>query len=254
MKPRQDALTSEKAMLRTAMLCFAIGSLSCSILRSPQREAPELVGPYQDRQIWAVAPLRNESGSTQVEVLDLADHLARQLEGATNIDVLPLNRTLAAMEGLRLAQVNDATAAKGLRRTLGANGLVVGTVTAYDPYDPPKLGLAIELYRDADPDADDSVSARALRWAATEPQTLPEDVRPSVGSGVSAFFDAADPRVREQLQVYATRRGAVDDPGSWHRYRKSMALFTEFVSYTVIQSLLREEAQQMTVTIDKPIP
>lgn len=234
-------MTSEQVPLLTAALLLITG---CALF-SP-RGADPLLSPYPTRRVWAVAPLRNESGSTQADGWAIADHLVKQLENARHLDVLPVNRVLAAMDALKLPQVRSPNEAKQLLRTLGVDALVVGTITAYDPYDPPRLGLAIELYIDQNVEHFDSIDVRGLTRAATAvgPLPGPASVREPT-STVSAVFDAADPMVRRKLQRYAIDRGQVPDKDFWHLYRVSMDLYSEFVSYVMSWRLLRAEAQRI---------
>ena len=88
-----------------------------------------------------MAPLRNESGSIQADGGSIADHLTKHLENASNLDVIPVNRVLAAMARLEYGRVTSPTEARHLLHSLSVDGLVVGSITAYDPYDPPKVRL-----------------------------------------------------------------------------------------------------------------
>lgn len=243
----QDMLS----LLTAALLSLSVG---CNGARTT-RSLPELQAPYAERQVWAVAPLRNESGSLQADGAAIADHLARQLENAGRLDVVPVNRVLAAMEALGLAEVASPQQAAELRRVLQVDGLVVGTVSAYEPYDPPKLGLAVELY--LDPRGRTSAQGfdlRQLTRAPTDELSVPPtaNVRGNEpASVVSGYFDAADPQVRRQLKAYAAPRGIVaaerrDDPEAWRLYRSSMDLYTEFVSYLVSSRLLQAESTRLT--------
>lgn len=245
-------MTSEKAMLIVVAL---VGAGGCSVV-SPQPEP--LVSPYDSTRLMAVAPLINESGTTHADGLLLADLLAQQLEQATRVDVLPVNRTLAAMEAAGLARLAGPGDAVQLLRLLGADYLVVGTITAYDPYDPPRLGVALELY--GNPRARAGAGGpdpRGLARAAAGPQT-----QAFVRSGgepltrLSAFFDAASPDVRAALGRYADRRGVDMNDRGWRRhwplrsaaerqserlYRIRMDLYSEFVSYEMCWRLLAAE-------------
>ena len=226
------------------------------------REAEPLSSPYAARRIFALAPLSNESGSLQADGLVLADHLARQLENASQIDVLPVNRTLAAMQARRLGRITGPDEALRLIRALGADALVVGTISAFDPYDPPKLGVALELYFNSRGDSEtETLDLRELTRSTTGGPVrseVPLDPR-RPASAVSHFFDAADPRVRRALSNYAIRRGNEVDDG-WSRfypvkqaadkqrvsfYRISMDLFSEFVSYEMSWRLLQAEARRL---------
>ncbi len=242
-------MTSAQAMLIAALLaavsCHLVG---CTTLRRDPA-ANALHSPYPSRRLWAVAPLRNESGSLHADGLRLADLLAQQLETASNLDVLPVNRTLAAMESLRVAQLTSRQDVMRLLQALGADGIVVGTITAYDPYDPPKLGIAIELYTTQAIEHLDHLALRRLAAAATdEGAQLPRsDLTNQPVAIVSAFLDAGDPATRLKLQRFAESRGPVDKVAQeWHRYRISMDLYSEFVSYVTSWRLLDAERRRMT--------
>jgi hypothetical protein len=238
-------MASKQVMLTlTAALCVA----ACSVL--PPRGASPLIAPYAERRVWAVAPLRNESGTLQVDGAALADHLARQLENAEKIDVLPVNRVLAAMESLRMAEITSPAEALKVLAVLQCDGLIVGTVSTYDPYDPPKLGMAIELYTSPRFEERHITDLRALTSAGTERES-PRSARPRQPvQVVSAFFDAADPDVRRKIARYATDRRVQKDPmfvfqknpeEPERMYRISMDLYSEFVSYVMSWRLLRAE-------------
>ncbi len=241
-------MTSKQVMLMIALLL-----LGGCVAQEP-RGSDALVSPYQQGRVWAVAPLRNESGSLQADGLAMADRLQRQLENATNIDVLPVNRVLRAMELLEMPFVETPADAARLMQTLGCDGLIIGTITAYDPYDPPKLGLSIELFDGGRAQSLDDLDVRQLTRAATGDQTHPYATGSSrpmsrhegVASGVSAFFDAASGDVRNKLQVYGGNRGGPDwHPEGWHRYRISMDLYSEFVTYVMSWRLLHAEKRRL---------
>lgn len=241
-------MTSKQVMLTTAMM-FSCG---CALI-SPRQ--PALFGPYEQRMVWAAAPLSNESGSQHADGLRLADQLASQLEQAANIDVLPVNRTIEAMHSLQIEQVTTPQEAAALRQVLGADALVVGVISAYDPYDPPKIGLAVELHLDPRYLEDDV--AFDVRRQSRSPQdelTLPsgDSMRQPV-STVSAYLDSADPAVRKMLQRYANKRSGIDsDKFAWVRYRSSMDLYSEFASYVMSWRLLQAETDRVMQLAQQP--
>lgn len=241
-------MTSVKVML-TAMVAAGClwglaGLAGCDLVR--RDKVPPLVSPYAETQTWAVAPLRNESGSRQVDPLRVADHLTQQLETAERLQIVPVNRVLAAMESLEMEAVASPAQAAELRRTLAVDALLVGTVTAYSPYDPPKLGLALELYTGtAIPRP--RIEIRDLTRAPTDRTAQPGPVDPEQPvSVVSGYYDAAHPNVRRQLQAYGAQRGPEGTSDQhWRRYRINMDLYTEFVSYVVSGELLDAEHQRL---------
>jgi hypothetical protein len=268
-------MTSKQVMLTL------VAALLCSCTAGPRRGADPLVSPYATRHVWAIAPLRNESGSLQVDGAALADKLAHHLENATNLDVVPVNRVLAAMEALQMPEVASQTDALKLLSTLGVDGLLIGTVTGYDPYDPPKMGMALELYSSARAEIAEVGDLRRLASAAVDRST-PADPRgappgagvppgagalPGAGargrvrqpvSVVSAFFDAADPEVRRKVQRYAVDRGATSEQDAvlfstvldrpdeaWRFYRINMDLYGDFVCYVMSWRVLKAETDRL---------
>jgi hypothetical protein len=234
-------MTSKQVML-TAWCLMGLMLAGCG---TSQRDG--LISPHPGREVWAVAPLRNESGTGQADGLTLADKLARQLETAEGIEVLPVNRVLAAMEQKQLRAIDSREDAQSIRQALQADGLVLGTITAFDPYEPPKLGLALELYVGRSR-AGWPLNVRQLTKSATGGSREPaEEVTRQPVATVSGFYNAADPAVREQMHGYAEDRGSVEDPaGSPRLYRISMDLYSEFVSYAMLDRLLEAERARVT--------
>jgi len=239
-------MKSEQAMWMVVLLVVLTAGCTYRGAKKPQR----LSAPYGDRQVWAVVPLRNESGSLHADGLKAADQLAQRLETVMGLDTVPVNRVLAAMQSLDMPGVSDAADVAQLRSVLGVDALVVGTVTAYDPYDPPKLGIAIELYFDPQRQSANATNLRDLVRAGTDEITPPEQMNKPRGpvSVVSGFYDASDPAVHQQLVKYAASRGNQDehDPErGWRLYQIDMDLYTEFVTYLVSKQLLRVEQTRL---------
>ncbi len=259
-------MKSEKVMLTLALALLTISLGGClhggyvldgtdpvdpwDVLAEALRDkttAGPLDSPYAARRLWVVAPPTNKSGMLNVDTPRIADRLVQQLQNARNIDVLPVNRVLEAMEVLGMAEVRTKSDAFQLMRELGADGIVIGLVTAYDPYDPPKLGLTIELYVDEKIDRADPANLRALSIAATDEHVALD--MPSIRNEptvIEGFYDAANPDVRRGLRTFANLRGPEDlKSESWRRYRISMDLYTEFVSYVMSWRLLHWETMRL---------
>jgi len=246
-------MTSKQAMLAITLVAVLLPQLpGCVDYRGASRRHQTNTAPYAERQVWAVAPLRNETGSQYADGVAFADDLTHRLTQTHGIDVLPVNRVLAAMQAMRLNAITSKDQALALRDALGVDGLVVGSLTAWDPYDPPKIGIAVELY--VDPiHPSRSFDARQLTWAATEDGATPDrryarDDQPV--STVAAYYDAADPVVRDHLDTFGEDRGK-DDGKFDHQarlYRISMDLYSEFVSHMVCSRLLEAERVRTTRT------
>ncbi|MFP4145247.1 MAG: hypothetical protein ACLFV3_08895 [Phycisphaeraceae bacterium] len=235
-------MTSKQVMLTLVAVLLALAGCTTDANPTPR-------SPYAERQLWAVAPLANESGSLHADGVTMADHLARQLEAAPGVQALPVSRVLAAMESLDMPELTSPDDVQQLCRTLGADALVVGTITAYDPYDPPRLGLTIELHGGDNHAAATRLDPRELTRASRGSQ--PGAAQPAERgplSTVSGSFDATDPAVRAELEDYAAARteAGVEDPA--RLYLLSIDLYSEFVSHLVSSRLLQAESLRLSPT------
>jgi len=235
-------MTSKQVMLTACGLALAL------LAGCQDGEPVTLESPYEGRQVWAVVPLRNESGTRQADGMKLADKLVQRLETVEGLEVLPVSRVLAAMERLELGAIESRDEAMELRQTLTADGLVLGTITAYDPYAPPRLGLAIELYLDPVRGPGPPMDVRELSQKPTAPTSEPTEAMVSQPvSAVSALYDANMAETRQRLADFAATRGRGGDEGGdpVRLHRISIDLYSEFVAYAIADRLLEAERQRL---------
>lgn len=235
-------MTSKKVVIGAVVVVMT----GCNVLEHAGWQHDVLTSPYPQRRLLAVAVLSNESGSSAADGVALADHLVHQLETAPNVDVLPLNRTIAHMEAMGLNRVSSPADALALMRAMGADGLVAGSITAFDPYDPPRIGMVIELYTLEAADALQRVDPRQMsRQGTGGTQESPGKVGRQPVGVISGVYSAADPRVRQRMQRYALQRGPTKDLDAWHRYRISIDLYSEFIAYVMSERLMEAEAARL---------
>lgn len=252
-------MTSERFMLRrraafsAAALAFALSLAitGCQALR-PGSIVLRSDAPYSASRelIWAVAPLINESGTSLVDELAVSDMIANELMLVRGISALPLNRSLAAMRALRLAAITTEAEALALARTLGADAILVGTITSWDPYDPPQLGINIALYSRS-PDmmagARFSGDPQLLSMASTDSDIRHDWGGPGPLAAIAGFYDASDTLTQRAMQHYA--RSKPEDPSAlgWRRFSASMKLFTKFVCHELVGEVLASERARVSV-------
>jgi hypothetical protein len=200
--------------------------------------------PRNQRSVWAIAPAINLSGQREVDPLLQADLLYEQVQQVRGLTVVPVNRVAEVYAGLGIEQVQSAEQAALVCDLLGCDALLVPTVTAYDPYDPPKLGASLHLFRKPGTYARPAnVDPRELARAASPPaeQSLPQD-----GDFVQAvgMFDAANGSVRDALFGYAKGRNDPLGPMGAKEYRVSMDRYCGFVYQSLTGELLRTMRQR----------
>ena len=208
--------------------------------------------PAPEGAIWAVAPLRNESGVSIVDELAVTDILVAEMSDAPGIVVLPVNRTIAAMRSLNMPSIDTPAQARELARVLGADALVVGSITAWDPYDPPVLGISLALFQGAGQapaprgfGADED--PMALRGMATDGSYNPANYQEQPLAVYSAVFDASNGNTRELIRAYADGRHDPRSALGWKRFTASMSLYAKFACFEASRRLVASERARMGV-------
>ncbi|MCH7546536.1 MAG: hypothetical protein IID30_09075 [Planctomycetes bacterium] len=239
----KDLLTGRimSAFVLSAMLLVFSG---CSYKRL---HVPlKLSSPYPQPQLWAVAPFGNESGVSLVETYRISDMFTEQVQQVQGLDSIPVNRVIEAMRHLGLERVETTRDASTLMRVLGVDALIVGTVTAYDPYLPPKLGIAIQLFHNDARASYSDLDPRALTRAPTD-QSVPGASKPIKPIAQAAgVFEASNHETLKWLKEYARGRTLPDSAYGSDIYLVSMELYTQFVSFRLTHDLLAFERSRLS--------
>ena len=218
--------------------------------------AEQIVSPYSittGEVLLAVAPLRNESGTGLVDTLAMTDRLVQKLDEVTGITCLPTNRSLQAMRALGMEFVSSPSDAKKLGRALGVDGLVVGTVTAYDPYDPPKLGLTLAIFGSDGRLAGNRASGAdpiAMQSAGSEVGMNAGLFRDQPLTVVSEMLDGRDQGVQMNVRRYAEGRTEQATALGWRGFMANMDLYSQFASWWSVYRLMSEERLRVSRTAD----
>ncbi|HYE02456.1 MAG TPA: hypothetical protein VD963_04385 [Phycisphaerales bacterium] len=239
-----------------APVALALGILATLQAPGCARRGPELVrpdvlvSPYPSERVvlWAVAPLANESGTSAAAELAVSDALVAAVTEVEGLAGVPVNRVLAAMQRLGLSALSGPGDARRLAEALGVDALVVGSITAYDPYDPPKLGLVLAVYAReggviAAPER--SVDPGTLRGSPRDTATATTRFPDRPASLVSLHHDGANHDIRARVRAYAHGRHEPGSARGWERYLASMDLYTRFVAHDAVRLLLEEERRRL---------
>lgn len=206
---------------------------------------PELlVAPYDTSRgevLWAVAPLGNESGVSTVDTDLVADALVAKIDEARGVACLPLNRTIAAMRSRGMRSVRTPGDARTLATALGVDALLVGNITAYDPYDPPKLGMSLALYSRQRTEGDELDPVKLKTSFSDYGQISRSQFADRPAAVVSEHLDGANHEVQMELRRYASGRHDQTSALGWRSALASMDLYTEFAAHFAVSRLLEQE-------------
>ena len=239
-------MKSAHTMLVGTLLAVLLGGCAST---GPELVAPRVIpAPYDTARgdvLWAVVPLRNDSGASFIDVMDVSDQVVAACESVPGVRCLPINRTIAAMRVLGMSSLDSPDEAKRLAREMGADGVVVGSITAWDPYTP-TLGISLALY--ALPGAMDSsrlasIDSRWLTYQPTDYQYFSAGVvaEGDPASTVSELYDGDSDQTLMEVRSWAEGRHDRASALGWRRYVASMVLFTKFAAHGAVDRLIQHE-------------
>lgn len=161
---RPAAGTAWAAVLWTAVV-------GCSLV--PHRtEIPTVHNPFPQIHKVAVLPFFNLSTEPTLDGRKVAVAYYNELQEIPGFEVIPVGVAERAMTEARLT-LNRPEDARRLAEMLGADAVVVGAVTEYSPYYPPRIGLQVEWYA-ANPSFHPVPPGYGLPWGTDEEKNIPE--------------------------------------------------------------------------------
>ena len=235
----------KRTSLRAAWAGIAAVVLFTSLACSDAEPKPKPWGTEQPAflpgsrvQRWAVAPAVNLSGVPQADPVLQADLVYSQLQQVQGLTVIPVDRVIEVYQALHLVRIQSEKQAALVCDLLGCDGLVIPTITAYDPYNPPKLGASLQLFvKPPGYQRPAGVDPRDLaRQGSPQTPTLPgtqNNFAQAVG-----FFDADNGTVREALARYAAGRNDPQGAYSQREYLVNMDRYCGFVYAQLIERLI----------------
>lgn len=227
-------------------LVVALGGIAgCSKPPAPRPLEYSLLSPYRGMHTLAVAPAINVSGKREFDPLTVSDTMFTELQQVHGLTVLPVNKTIAAMQHLRLRSIDSPETAARIAEVMGADGLVIVAVTAYDPYLPPTVGMKLQLYtvRDADAPVDAAATqARRVDGSVIDPP-VPAAQRPvrHLAATISAVFNSSNQSVRTELKDFARGRTEYDSALQEEKFLADADAYMRFVCHSMVRRLLEVE-------------
>jgi hypothetical protein len=214
---------------------FVGGLLGCS---KPYGDETQMFLPGEHRQVWAIAPAVNISGQDQVDALLQSDLVYQELQKVHGLTVIPVDRVVEVYASLKIDKIESEKQATEICKLLGCDGLVVPTVTAYDPYDPPKFGASLQLFvKPGTFQRMPRVDPRALERSPT-PIALPVIEQPTDMAQVVEIYDASDGTIRDKVDKYAKGRTDPNGPLGVDEITVSMDRFCAFGYHDLLGELL----------------
>jgi hypothetical protein len=238
------------AFFGLAALLGAVGGCMDTKHTVPPPLEYTLSSPYSGAQVIAIAPAINVSGSRDFDPLTVSDAMFSEMQQVGGLTVLPVQKTLAMMQAMHLRSIDSADTAAKLAAAMHADAILLISVTAYDPYMPPTVGMMIHLYTVKDPGEMPSSVALEARRAdgsilAAPPPPLPAGNSRHLAAAISAVFNGGNQTVRQELHDFAQGRLNYDGALREDRYLQDADAYMRFVCHAMIRRLIDVERDRV---------
>jgi len=156
---------------RLAMLASTALLTGCAAFPTVVHE-PQFHNPFPQLSKVAVAPFYNQSAEPTVSGERFAIAYSNELQQIPGFEVVPVGavRRVMLAHGIRGDSAADY---RKLAQVLGVDAVLVGTVTEYTPYYPPRYGLKVNWYS-ANPCFHEIPPGYGLPWGTAEEEYIPD--------------------------------------------------------------------------------
>ena len=119
---------------------------------------------------------------------------------------------------------------------------MVGTITTFDPYPPPTLGMAVQVFSRGSRPGGQSLDTHALTRALSDDTVARGSLGGAYATAQAAgVFDASNHRTLRWLDDYANGRADPEGTFGTDIYLVSMDWYTKFVCHRLLRHLLAQE-------------
>lgn len=168
---------------------IACAGSGCSLVPSVHLDA-QIRNPFPQLHRVAVLPFANLSSDPSVNQLEVAEAYQIELQSVPGFEVMPVGVAVRQLEALGSRDYTQASDFQQLARDLGVDAVVVGAVTDFTEYYPPRMGIATNWYA-ANPSFHPIPPGYGLPWGTADEEFIPERV----------VWEAEFALAREQLRT-----------------------------------------------------
>ena len=154
---------------------------------------PTLHNPFPQLSRVAIAPFFNSSNDPTVDGRQFAIAYYNELQNVPGFEVVPVGVVETEIVNQKMT-LNSAADAQRLARALNVDAIVIGVVTDFSPYYPPRLGMQVKWYA-ANPGFHPIPPGYGLPWGTPEEEDIPAPL----------LFEAEMALAKEQLKTQTPR-------------------------------------------------
>jgi hypothetical protein len=157
-----------------ALACLLPFCGGCSLIVPQKAHRPVIRNPFPQLSRVAIAPFANQSDEATVDGRQVALSYFAELQSTPGFEVVPLGVVEEAIIANRI-DLSGAGEARRLAKILGVDVVVVGAVTDFSEYYPPRVGLRVEWYT-ANPGFHEIPAGYGLPWGTPEEEFIPDSL------------------------------------------------------------------------------
>jgi hypothetical protein len=200
-----------RGTLLKLLLCACLPGLGgCSLILPEVTRQPVIHNPFPQLSKVAVAPFFNHSDEATVDGRQFAMAYYAELQKTPGFEVVPVGVVEEAIIANRV-QLDGPGEARRLAQILGVDAIVVGAVTDYSPYYPPRCGLRVEWYT-ANPGYHAIPVGYGLPWGTPEEEFIPDSLAYEARLGVARSQMAGQTPACEDLMQPLPSPPAGEEP------------------------------------------
>src|SRR5256885_1406212 len=153
-----------------AAVCCPLAFTGCQIFPDKLHQ-PVYPNPFPQLHKVAVLPFFNQSAEPTVDGEAIAMAYYNELQAIPGFEVMPVGvaKRMLDFSGLEPRTPQDF---QRLARQMNVDAIIIGSVTEYTPYYPPRLGLAVDWYA-ANPTFHPVPAGYGLPWGTAEEEYIP---------------------------------------------------------------------------------
>jgi len=164
------ALRLHNFWLVTVVAGAALVSAGCAAFPD-RRVEPQYHNPFPQLHRVAVLPFYNQSAEPTVDGESVALSYYNELQDIPGFEVMPVgvSKQLLIASGIEPRTGSDF---QKLARAMNVDAVLVGSITEYSPYYPPRIGLAVDWYA-ANASFHPIPAGYGLPWGRAEEEYIP---------------------------------------------------------------------------------
>lgn len=159
-----------------AALPLLIAFSGCSLFPDI-RHKPRYINPFPQIKTVAILPFSNQSEEPTLSGERVALAYSNEMQSIRGFEVLPMGAVKLKYQEYTTSQDFDPTNSGGkhfqdFAQFLGVDVVLVGSITDYDPYYPPRMTLAVKWYAN-NPGFHPVLPGYGLPWGTEEEKKIP---------------------------------------------------------------------------------